>query len=88
VKPSSSQNVFFQTKIPTSPPEFDAIISAASPESVPPELFQQLKVGGRLVMPVGGEKQRLYGFIKTESGITEECLGEVMFVPMKQGVER
>lgn len=74
-------------KVPESPPLFDAIISAASPESVPPELFQQLKIGGRLVMPVGGKKQRLYGFIKTESGITEECLGEVMFVPMKQGIE-
>ncbi len=72
----------------SAPPLFDAIISAASPESVPPELFQQLKIGGRLVMPVGGEKQRLYGFIKTESGITESCLGEVMFVPMKQGIER
>ena len=78
---------FFQSAMPVSPPLFDAIISAASPATVPPELFQQLKIGGRLVMPVGDEKQGLYGFIKTESGIIKEHLGEVMFVPMQQGIE-
>ncbi len=88
VVPSLSQNLFFQRSLPETLPVFDAIISAASPSTVPPELFQQLKIGGRLVMPVGEEKQRLYGFIKTESGIVKECLGQVMFVPMKQGVER
>ena len=88
VVPTLSQNVFFQRNMPEKPPEFDAIISAASPATVPEELFQQLKVGGRLVMPVGEEEQWLYGFIKTTSGITKACLGQVMFVPMKQGVER
>ncbi len=87
VTPSSSQNLFFQTKIPASPPEFDGIISAASPAEVPLELLQQLKVGGRLVMPIGEEKQGLYGFIKTESGIVKERLGDVLFVPMKQGIQ-
>ena len=88
VEPPLSQNLFFQRKLPETSPVFDAIISAASPATVPPELFQQLKMGGRLVMPVGEEKQWLYGFIKTESGIVKECLGQVMFVPMKQGIER
>ena len=67
--------------------KFDAIISAASPESLPQELLEQLKVGGRLVIPIGGDKQRLYGYIKTETGLQETCLGEVMFVPMKEGVQ-
>ena len=67
-------------------PIFDAIISAASPEELPLELLDQLKVGGRLVIPIGGDTQLLYGFIKTETGVSKECLGEVMFVPMKQGV--
>lgn len=67
---------------------FNGIISAASPAKVPEELFSQLIEGGRLVMPVGEEQQLLYGFVKTSTGYTEECLGEVLFVPMKQGIER
>lgn len=66
---------------------FDAIISAASPSELPLELIKQLKMGGRLVMPIGESKQLLYGFVKTPEGVTKTCLGEVMFVPMKQGVE-
>jgi len=66
---------------------FDAIISAASPAELPHELINQLKVGGRLVMPIGESRQLLYGFEKTSSGVIETCLGEVMFVPMKAGVE-
>lgn len=66
---------------------FDAIISAASPAEVPDELLAQLKMGGRLVMPIGEETQRLYGFEKTAKGIEQTCLGEVMFVPMKKGIQ-
>jgi len=66
---------------------FDAIISAASPAELPLELIKQLKVGGRLVMPIGDSEQLLYGYVKTETGVTKTCLGEVMFVPMKTGVE-
>ena len=68
-------------------PQFDAIISAASPAELPPELLQQLKVGGRLVMPLGEGKQMLFGFEKTAEGVLKTCLGEVMFVPMKQGIQ-
>nr|WP_238696218.1 protein-L-isoaspartate(D-aspartate) O-methyltransferase [Thiomicrorhabdus sediminis] len=66
---------------------FDAIISAASPAELPQELINQLKVGGRLVMPIGEHEQKLYGFEKTLNGYKETCLAEVMFVPMKTGVE-
>ena len=66
---------------------FDAIISAASPAELPIELINQLKMGGRLVMPIGESHQLLYGFEKTPTGVVKTCLGEVMFVPMKQGVE-
>ncbi|NPA71503.1 MAG: protein-L-isoaspartate(D-aspartate) O-methyltransferase [Gammaproteobacteria bacterium] len=68
-------------------PQFDAIISAASPAELPEELLNQLNMGGRLVMPIGEQKQLLYGFEKTRDGVVKTCLGEVMFVPMKQGVE-
>jgi len=66
---------------------FDGIISAASPSTLPEELILQLKEGGRLVMPIGEHQQLLYGFEKTSTGVKETCLGEVLFVPMKQGIE-
>lgn len=66
---------------------FDGIISAASPAKLPEELISQLGEGGRLVMPIGEQQQLLYGFEKTSTGIKETCLGEVLFVPMKLGVE-
>lgn len=68
---------------------YDGIISAASPSEVPTELINQLKEGGRLIMPIGDKEQLLYGFVKTATGYTEECLGGVLFVPMRKGlVER
>lgn len=65
---------------------FDAIISAASPETLPESLIEQLKLGGRLVIPIGGETQKLMGFTRTESGYDEVCLGDVLFVPMLSGL--
>ena len=65
---------------------YDGIISAASPAEVPQALIDQLKEGGRLIMPIGEQEQLLYGFIKTSTGYTKECLGEVLFVPMKEGL--
>jgi protein-L-isoaspartate(D-aspartate) O-methyltransferase len=66
---------------------FDAIISAASPETLPEALIEQLKVGGRLIIPIGQKQQKLFGYEKTLNGVTEHCLAEVLFVPMKTGVE-
>ncbi|MBU0537664.1 MAG: protein-L-isoaspartate(D-aspartate) O-methyltransferase [Gammaproteobacteria bacterium] len=67
---------------------FDAILSAAAPEVVPPELLEQLAMGGRLVIPVGpvGKQQSLYVYDKTEEGITEQLIEPVLFVPMVAGV--
>lgn len=65
---------------------FDAIISAASPNELPEELVAQLAMGGRLIMPIGDQEQQLFGFEKTEKGLQQTCLGDVMFVPMKTGV--
>ena len=67
---------------------FDGIISAASPAKLPEELISQLKEGGRLVMPIGEKSQLLYGYEKTATGVKTTCLGEVLFVPMKQGIEQ
>ncbi len=45
---------------------YDAIIAAAAAPKVPKEILSQLKIGGRLVIPVGEDKQSIY-HIKRES---------------------
>jgi protein-L-isoaspartate(D-aspartate) O-methyltransferase len=62
---------------------YDAIIlTAAPPKDVPRPLLEQLKVGGRLVAPIGRDDQRLVRVTKTETGLEREVLGGVRFVPM------
>ena len=47
---------------------FDGILLTAAPHTVPPALFEQLKIGGRLIAPVGAEgKQELFLYTKGES---------------------
>lgn len=66
---------------------YDAIISAAAPEALPTELLSQLKIGGRLVIPIGLQQQRLTGFIRHEESLEEVFLGEASFVPMLTGIQ-
>ncbi len=66
---------------------YDAILSAASPARVPETLIDQLALGGRLVMPVGEQSQRLVGIEKTPRGLLEYDLGPARFVPMRTGIE-
>ncbi len=67
---------------------FDVILSAAAPESIPPELVSQLKMGGRLIIPVGdGDKQELILITREEEGYKKESLEPVMFVPMLTGTK-
>jgi protein-L-isoaspartate(D-aspartate) O-methyltransferase len=61
---------------------FDAIIVTASPPKIPQPLLDQLKVGARLVSPVGTGYQELVRITRTESGLREERLLPVRFVPM------
>ncbi len=65
---------------------FDAILSAASPPEIPQALVAQLAPGGRLIMPVGEEHQRLVGLERTPAGLKTYDLGAVRFVPMLSGV--
>lgn len=63
---------------------FDAVIVTAALGHVPPPLIEQLKVGGRLVMPVGsaGATQRLTVIEKIAPGETKtRVVGLVRFVP-------
>jgi protein-L-isoaspartate(D-aspartate) O-methyltransferase len=62
---------------------YDAILlTAAPPNQVPRPLLDQLKLGGRLVAPVGREFQRMIRITRTETGFKTEVLAPVMFVPM------
>lgn len=61
---------------------YDGILVAAAPEKVPQPLLDQLKVGGRLVIPVGGFSQDLIVIERTESGYTRTNQIPVRFVPM------
>lgn len=64
---------------------FDAIIVAAGGPSIPPALLQQLKIGGRLVIPVGDdqESQQLIRAVRRGDDRFEyEELGAVRFVPL------
>ena len=62
---------------------YDAIVvTAASPE-VPRELLDQLALGGRLVIPVGGrDLQELVRIVKTPAGAQRHNLGPCRFVPL------
>ena len=66
---------------------YPAILVTAAPESVPPELFEQLAVGGRMVIPVGsrGGAQELKLYTRTPENIEETTLGLVQFVPLLDG---
>ncbi len=64
---------------------FDAIVVAAGGRKVPPPLVEQLAIGGRLVIPVGRDRdhQVLLRITRVSSQHTEqENLGDVRFVPL------
>ncbi len=61
---------------------FDAIIVTAAPDHVPQPLVEQLKVGGRMIIPVGDWFQSLIIITKDEKGVTQREDLPVRFVPM------
>ena len=61
---------------------FDAIIVTAAPDHIPRPLKDQLKIGGRLIIPVGARYQELLRITRTEKGFEEKRLLPVRFVPM------
>ncbi|HEY4447890.1 MAG TPA: protein-L-isoaspartate(D-aspartate) O-methyltransferase [Steroidobacteraceae bacterium] len=65
---------------------FDGILVAAAPLAVPEALLKQLKVGGRLIVPIGPEgEQQLVRFTRREQRNEREALGPVAFVPLLGG---
>jgi protein-L-isoaspartate(D-aspartate) O-methyltransferase len=68
---------------------FDAIVLTAAPPRVPEPLVAQLKVGGRMVVPVGRESQELLVLTKRADGGTDsQRILPVRFVPMTGQAQR
>jgi protein-L-isoaspartate(D-aspartate) O-methyltransferase len=66
---------------------FDAIMVTAAPASVPEPLLEQLAIGGRMIVPVGGQSdlQSLTIITRTRSGFTQRHESDVKFVPFLSG---
>lgn len=62
---------------------YDAILVAAAAPAIPPSLLSQLRVGGRMALPVGQrEEQELLLVLKTGEGVSVNALGRCRFVPL------
>ncbi len=61
---------------------FDAIVLAAAPAALPAPLLAQLAEGGRLIAPIGTDRQQLELFTRFHEGVRRETLYPVRFVPM------
>ena len=63
---------------------YDAILVAAGGPAIPEPLIAQLKIGGRLIVPVGDsrESQRLIRVTRTETGTRQVDHGACAFVPL------
>jgi protein-L-isoaspartate(D-aspartate) O-methyltransferase len=72
--------------LPTYAP-FDKILITAAAPHIPPKLIEQLKTGGKMVIPIGeGNVQRMVRITKNEGGIiNEETFDNFSFVPMLEG---
>jgi len=72
--------------LPTFAP-FDKVIITAAAPLVPPKLIEQLKTGGKMVIPLNeGEHQRMLRITKNENVTTsEEAFENFSFVPMLSG---
>ncbi len=67
---------------------FDAILVTAAAPVVPEPLLRQLRLGGRLVIPVGDEEQELLVITRREDGFDRRAILPVRFVPMLGEVRR
>ena len=68
---------------------YDAIIVTAAPDEIPSALIEQLKIGGRMIIPVGAQKseQKLQVLTRSsEVNYSVEDHGSVLFVPLVGGV--
>jgi len=66
---------------------FDGILVTAAPEGIPRALVEQLKPGGRMILPIGPRREQvLVRVTRKGSGYDKELLERVVFVPLRGGV--
>lgn len=75
--------------LPTYAP-FDKVIITAAAPFIPPRLIEQLKTGGKMVIPLENNgRQKMLRLTKKEDGsYDEETFSDFSFVPMLKGIER
>ncbi len=67
---------------------FDGIILTAAPSKLPAPLREQIKIGGRIVAPIGGRSQDLIVYRKIDDGVFDsKKVTGVRFVPMTGKIE-
>ncbi len=66
---------------------FDGILVTAAPEGIPRALVEQLKPGGRMILPIGPRREQvLVRVTRKGNGYDKELLERVTFVPLRGGV--
>ena len=65
---------------------FDGIVMAAAATQVPKALLEQLAIGGKMVLPLGGQEQQLCVIEREERGYVETIMDAVKFVPLVPGI--
>ncbi|WP_428982331.1 protein-L-isoaspartate(D-aspartate) O-methyltransferase [Parathalassolituus penaei] len=66
---------------------YQGILVAAAPEVIPPSLLEQLADGGRMVLPLGGETQKLTLVVRQGDEFVTETLEDALFVPFLSGIQ-
>jgi protein-L-isoaspartate(D-aspartate) O-methyltransferase len=69
---------------------YDAILVTASAPKIPEPLWEQLREGGRLIMPLGQDRrtQRLVRAVKVDGKQVIENISDVVFVPLTGAIRK
>jgi protein-L-isoaspartate(D-aspartate) O-methyltransferase len=69
---------------------FDKILVTAAPEKIPEKLKAQLRIGGWMVLPLGGRQGQKMTVVRRtgENKYRQTTHGDFIFVPMQKGTEK